>query len=199
VIRCLVTDRRRLCGEHAPIVVARRALVALVERACADGVDFVQVRERDLEARDLAALVADVVAAARGSRTRVLVNDRVDVALACGADGVHLRADSMPVPAVRRLAPPPFLVGRSIHSADEARLAVGADYVIAGTVFPTASKPDAHPVLGVAGLAAIVRETAVPVLAIGGITADRVPDVLAAGAAGYAAIGLFIDTVRTPS
>jgi thiamine-phosphate diphosphorylase len=199
VIRCVVTDRRRLCGTDAAMSVVRRALVEIVERARADGVELVQVRERDLDARDLATLVADLVAVTRGSRTRVLVNDRLDVALIGGADGVHLRADSMAIADARRIAPASFLVGRSIHSADEARVAVDADYLIAGTVFPTASKPAGHTVLGLDGLAAIVRAASVPVLGIGGITPDRVQAVLSTGAAGYAAIGLFIDTARTAS
>jgi len=124
------------------------------------------------------------------------VNDRIDVALACGADGVHLRADSVSVAAARTLAP--FLVGRSVHTVAEAIAASGADYLIAGTVFPSVSKPSAA-VLGVQGLKAIVDATTVPVLAIGGMTAERVPDVLRTGAAGIAAVGLFIDSLKPAS
>jgi thiamine-phosphate pyrophosphorylase len=122
----------------------------------------------------------------------VVVNDRIDVAIACGADGVHLRGDSIPVDAARRLAPADFLIGRSIHGVDEAACAAGADYVIAGTVFPTASKPAETRTLGIAGLRAIVRAIDRPVLAIGGIAGDRIDEVAAAGAAGFAAIGLFM-------
>ena len=200
--RCLVTDRRRLSPGARSFAAARRALVEQAERAVADGVDLIQVRERDVEAVELAALVADLVAVTRGSATRVVVNDRVDVALASGADGVHLRADSVPVAAARALLPVPWLVGRSVHTVDEARAASGADYLIAGTVFPSASKstgPASAELLGIDGLRAIARATAVPVLAIGGITSARIAEVVAAGAAGIAAIGLFIDSLKPPS
>lgn len=198
--RCLVTDRRRLCPGARSFADARRGLVEQARRAAAEGIDLIQVRERDLEAAALAALVADVVAITRGSATRVLVNDRIDVALACGADGVHLRADSVPVAEARRLLPAPRLVGRSVHSVREAVAAAGADYLIAGTVFPSASKrTGSAELLGIEGLRAIVSATAVPVLAIGGITPDRIDSVLAAGAAGIAAIGLFIDSLKTAS
>ena len=200
--RCLVTDRRRLCPGALSSADARRGLVALARRAAADGIDLIHVRERDLAAADLAALVADVVAVTRGSATRVVVNDRIDVALACGADGVHLRADSVPVAEARRLLPAPRLVGRSVHSVQEAIAASDADYLIAGTVFPSASKstgPLAAELLGIEGLRAIVNASAVPVLAIGGVTPDRIDSVLAAGAAGIAAIGLFIDSLKTAS
>jgi thiamine-phosphate pyrophosphorylase len=122
----------------------------------------------------------------------VLVNDRLDVALACGADGVHLRADSMSAAAARRLAPPPFLLGRSVHSVDEAATAGDVDYLLAGTVWATRSKPHGHPCLGLTGLEAIVRSTSVPVVAIGGVTIDRARAARAVGAAGVAAIGLFM-------
>jgi thiamine-phosphate pyrophosphorylase len=202
VTRCLVTDRRRLCPGARSFADARRGLVEQARRAAADGIDLIHVRERDLAAADLAALVADVVAVTRGSATRVVVNDRIDVALACGADGVHLRADSVPVAEARRLLPAPRLVGRSVHSVQEAIAASDADYLIAGTVFPSASKstgPLAAELLGIEGLRAIVNASAVPVLAIGGITPDRIDSVLAAGAAGIAAIGLFIDSLKTAS
>ena len=176
---CLVTDRRRA------------DVVAQARKAVDAGIDLIQIRERDLDAAPLAALVADVLAIARGSRTRVVVNDRLDVALACTADGVHLRADSMDIADARRLRSEGFIVGRSVHSAAEATAAEGADYLIAGTVFPTVSKPEANRWLGVDGLRAIVEASRVPVLAIGGVTADRVGEIGATGAAGIAAIGLF--------
>jgi len=112
---------------------------------------------------------------------------------------VHLRGDSVSVAAARRLLPPPFLVGRSVHTVQEASAASDADYLIAGTVFPSAAKPGAAELLGLDGLRAIVSASAVPVLAIGGITPDRIADVLAAGAAGIAAIGLFIDSLKPAS
>ena len=132
----------------------------------------------------------------------MVVNDRVDVALACGADGVHLRHDSVRADAVRTIAPAGFLVGRSVHSLAEAEGAGPVDYLIAGTVFPTPSKPAASPILGLDGLADVVQAVAVPVLAIGGITRERLDEVAAIGAAGAAGIGLFIewfDRLETPS
>jgi thiamine-phosphate diphosphorylase len=157
------------------------------------GVDCIQLRERDLEARDLADLATDLVRLTRGTSTRVVVNDRIDVAIAVGADGVHLRGDSVPPAAVRRITPEGFLIGRSVHDLKDAVASAGADYLIAGTVWPSRSKPDGHPLLGLDGYAAIVRETGLPVLAIGGVTFDRMAEVAAAGGAGVAAIGLFMD------
>ena len=150
------------------------------------------VTERDLSAADLAALVRAAVAAARGSSTRILVNDRLDVALACGADGVHLRADSITARDARRITPTGFLITQAVHAADEAARAADVDFVIAGTVFPTRSKPDADRWLGIDGLRAIVDAARAPVLAIGGVTADRIDEVLRTGAAGVAGIGLFL-------
>jgi thiamine-phosphate diphosphorylase len=165
-----------------------------VAHAVDAAIDVVQVRERDLEARELAALVDDALAITRGSRTRLVVNDRLDVALACGADGVHLRADSVRPEDARSIVPAGFIVGRSVHSPDEAaELGNAADYLIAGTVWPTTSKPPDWPLIGVSGLAEIVRAARVPVLAIGGVDAARVTDLKNAGAAGAAAIGLFMD------
>jgi thiamine-phosphate pyrophosphorylase len=162
-----------------------------VRQAVDAGIDLVQVRERDLTTADLADLVRDLLRLRRGTRTRIVVNDRVDVAVACGADGAHLRGDSMSADAVRRIAPPGFLVGRSVHSVDEARTAGPVDYLIAGTMFATASKA-AGVLLGADGLTSVVEAVRVPVLAIGGVSIDHVPAVAATGAAGVAAIGLFI-------
>jgi len=188
---CLVTDRRRLAGAEIPPAEACRRVVAQARAAVDAGVDLIQVRERDLASADLAALVTDLVAVAHGSATRVVVNDRLDVALACGAHGVHLRADSMAPAAARRLTPRGFLIGRSVHTPNEAKNALGADYLIAGAVFETISKPATTPWLGLDGLRSIVQAAGVPVLAIGGVTIDRLDDIASAGAAGIAAIGLF--------
>jgi thiamine-phosphate pyrophosphorylase len=172
----------------------RECLKAQVRYAIDAGIDVVQVRERDLESRALADLTCELIALIpSGATLRVVINDRLDVALAAGAAGVHLRSDSMSPSAVRSMAPPGFLIGCSVHGPSEAA-AVGADadYLIAGTVWESGSKPGGHPVLGSDGLAAVVRAARVPVLAIGGVTAERAADVAAAGAAGIAAIGLFI-------
>jgi thiamine-phosphate pyrophosphorylase len=186
VIVCLVTDRRRFANPT-------RDLLDQIRRAVDAGIDLVQVRERDLEAAPLADLVGELVTTTRGSETRVVVNDRLDVAIATGSDGVHLRHDSVAVADARRLAPGPFLVGRSVHDLVETRAAAGADYLIAGTVFETTSKPGLVSLLGTEGLRRIVAASTAPVLGIGGITLDRLDAVAATGAAGIAAIGLFAD------
>ena len=199
---CLVTDRRRLCREAVAFEAARRRLVDQATWAVTSNVDLIQVRERDLETADLARLVSDLVQVSRGSGTRVVVNDRLDVALACGADGVHLRHDSVRAETVRTIAPAGFLVGRSVNGLAEAEGAGPVDYLIAGPVFPTPSKPAAARMLGLDGLADVVQAVAVPVLAIGGITRERLDEVAATGAAGAAGIGLFIewfDRLETPS
>jgi thiamine-phosphate pyrophosphorylase len=169
--------------------------VRLVRHAAAAGVNLVQVRERGLDDRHLLALTRAIVGAVEGTSARVVVNDRVDIALAAGADGVHLRADSPPAMAVRAIVPGGFLIGRSVHSEGEAvdAAGTGVDYLILGTIFPTASKPPAGATLGLEPLARAARAIEVPILAIGGITADNVGKVAAAGAAGVAAIGLFAD------
>ena len=191
-ILCLVTDRRRLCAGCDSAEIGR-CVIAQVREAVEAGIDLVQIRERDLDPGRLAAVVSEAVAVARGSATRIVVNDRLDVAVACGAHGVHLRADSMPASAARSIAPRGFLVGRSVHEADEAaQAAPDIDYLIAGTVFATVSKPGAGPTLGDAGLADVARASAAPVLAIGGVTIERMPRVAAAGAVGVAGIGLFL-------
>jgi thiamine-phosphate pyrophosphorylase len=182
---CLVTDRRR----RPPVEQAAEAVDA--------GVDVIQVRERDLETKELADLVSHIVRIARRSPTRVVVNDRLDVAVACEAHGVHLRGDSVPPALARSLAPPGFLIGRSVHELQEAMaVAPHVDYVIAGTVFPTSSKPGRTELLGVSGLASISAAVRTPVLAIGGITVEHAGEVSAAGAAGIAAVSLFTDVER---
>jgi thiamine-phosphate pyrophosphorylase len=192
-ILCLVTDRRRLVGGDGDVHAACVRLAALSRDAVTAGIDLIQVRERDLETAQLVDVVGDLVEIARGSATRVVVNDRPDVALACGADGVHLRSDSIPPAAARAVAGPGMLIGRSVHRLDEAvehRAAV--DYLIAGPVFPTASKPGAGSLLGEGGLRQLTNAVSVPVLAIGGVTVERVARIALTGASGVAGIGLFL-------
>lgn len=188
----LVTDRKRLWpdGDEA---MREAAVLEQARHAIEAGIDVIQIREEDLAARSLARLVRAVVAAARGSATRVVVNDRLDVGLAAGAAGVHLKGTSIDAVDVRRMAPERFLVGRSVHTVDEARAAGPVDYLIAGTVWPTASKPSGHMLLGLDGLRDIVQAARVPVIAIGGITQRNAAAVSAAGASGVAAIGAFMD------
>ena len=190
-----MTDRRQVSGDSPNRQAARACLVRQARYAIEAGVDYLQVRERDLEAGELGPLVQELVALAAGTATRVIVNDRLDIALSCGAAGVHLRGDSVPAAAARRMVPPGFLVGASVHAMAEAlTVARDVDYLIAGTVWPTSSKPSAPPdtLLGVDGLARIAAAVDVPVLAIGGVTIDRLTAIAQTGAAGVAAISLFL-------
>jgi thiamine-phosphate pyrophosphorylase len=171
-------------------------LVARARSAAAAGVHLVQIRQPDRDPRALISLATRVQAAVAGSKTRVVINDRVDVALACGAHGVHLRGDSMAASRVRSIVPAGFLLGRSVHSADEAArvtAAGGLDYLMFGTVFGTSSKPGARPA-GVDGLHAACAASHLPVLAVGGVSAERAGAIADAGAAGFAAIGFFMNT-----
>lgn len=187
----LITDRRRL-APGASDELAVHCLLEQVRHAVAAELDLVQVRELDLDGRALSAIVSQALALTRGTPTRLVVNERLDVALACGADGVHLRGQSFDAARVRALAGPGFLIGRSVRTVDEARTAGPVDYLIAGTVWPTPSKPEGHPLLGPGGLRQIVEAVAVPVLAIGGIDASRVASLAGTGAAGVAAIGAWM-------
>lgn len=187
----LITDRRRY---------GTGRLVDAAAAAAHAGVDIIQIRERDLDVRALLALVREIVAAVPAP-ARVVVNERADVALAAGAAGVHLRADSIAASEVRRLANPGFVIGRSVHSEEEARRAAaegGSDYLLFGTVFAGGSKPAGHRVAGTAELATVCAAVAairpsLPVLAVGGVGERQAAAVARAGAAGLAAIAMFAD------
>ena len=186
---CMITDRRRLGTDWESALTER---VAAAARA---GVHLIQIRERDLEGRPLVRLVERCTTVVQGTPARILVNDRVDVALAAGAHGVHLRGDSIASRRVRAITPPGFLVGRSVHAREETeQLAAegGLDYFIYGAVFESRSKPD-RAAAGVGQLAAVAAATVLPVLAVGGVTVERLTEVARTGAAGFAAIGLFAD------
>ncbi len=194
-ILCLVTDRHRLLARLGRQGDPVAAVVEQTRAAGCAGIDLVQVRERGLPDRELADLVERCVEVTRGTPTRVVVNDRVDIAVATGAAGVHLRSDSIEPRAVRRVVPRGFLVGRSVHDPDEVRSLTrtgDVDYLTFGTVFATVSKPTHHRLAGLAGLRDTVKATALPVLAIGGIGEGEVSWVAQTGAAGIAAIGLFL-------
>jgi len=176
-------------------------VVASVTAAARAGVHLVQIRQHTLDGGPLLTLVRQCMHRLTGSRTRLVVNDRLDVALAAGAHGVHLRGDSMPAPRLRAVAPPGFLIGRSVHTVAEAvaaSAAGGLDYLVFGTTFPTTSKPG-RPPAGVGPLAAVCDATALPVLAVGGVTPPHFAEVARSGAAGFAAIGLFAQAGDAPS
>jgi thiamine-phosphate pyrophosphorylase len=182
-----ITDRRQ---------IKSRTLDTRIAGAIATGVDWVQIREKDLPARRLLALTEAALESVRQQgRTRVMVNDRLDVALAAQAHGVHLGTRSMPVHLVRRLAPHDFVVGVSCHSLEEALAAqaAGADNILLGPIFATPSKLPYGPPLGVSKLREVTSQVSVPVFALGGITLDRVALCRQNGAAGIAGIRIFQD------
>lgn len=169
------------------------AILRLVEAAVAAHVPLFQIREKNLTARVLYNLTARAVEIAKGSSTRILVNDRSDIARSAGADGVHLTSQSLPVSVVRQSFGSEFLIGVSTHSRDEARAAQvgGADFVVFGPVFETESKRAFGAPQGLERLQEITSELETfPVVAIGGITLDHVDNCFAGGASGVAAIRL---------
>jgi thiamine-phosphate diphosphorylase len=170
------------------------SLIAVIVAAANAGVDLVQIRERHLDDRRLLQLTRAAVTTLSATATRVLVNDRLDVALAAGAGGVHLRSDSFSAERARRIAPPGFVIGRSVHSEQEAfdaETGGGCDYLVFGTVFPSTSKPPGHPAGGLDALRRVCERVRLPVLAIGGIAPHMAGSLRRAGASGVAAIGLF--------
>ena len=171
-----------------------RDLVGGIALALDGGVDWVQLRDKAASALNLLAMARQLRGVARQHGANLAVNDRLDVALAAPADGVHLAAQSLPVAdAVALASSSQLLVGRSVHSLDEAIEAAreGADYVTFGHVFPTTTHPGLPP-RGLAQLDEIVRAVDVPVLAIGGITVENLEEVLATGCAGVAVISAIL-------
>ena len=177
-------------------------ILPLVEAAVAEKVPLFQIREKTLSARVLYELTARAAAITRGTETRLLVNDRSDIARAAGADGVHLTSQSLPADVVRKTYGPEFWIGVSTHSLDEARAARagGADFVVFGPVFETESKLVFGAPQGLNRLAEVTNELrGFPVVAIGGITLENAGACFEAGASGVAAIRLLNDAERMSS
>lgn len=194
-ITCLVTSGETTSAA-TPSSTDFRALLALVERAAAARVALVQLREKNLSARTLYELASRAALVTRGTATRLVVNDRADIARAAGCDGVQLTARSLDAAVVRRAFGPNFIIGVSTHSLAEARAARdgGADFAVFGPVFDTPSKRQYGPPLGLAALSEAARAlTPFPLVAVGGINEENAREVLRAGARGVAAIRLFAD------
>jgi thiamine-phosphate pyrophosphorylase len=189
---CLVTDRRRVQSSARTVAAELAALEGVLDAAADAGIDVIQIREPDLDAGPLAAFVSRVVGRL-ANLTRVIVNDRLDVALAAEAHGVHLRGDGPREDRLRFLVPATWLVGRSVHSASEAAEHAGADYLIFGTMFRTVSKGADAPTQTMDALRQAVAASPLPLWAIGGVTAKTAGPLVGAGARGIAAIGAFLD------
>ncbi len=209
-VLCYVTDRIGLgapSGDAEAETARLSRLLARIRLAMESGVDWVQIREKDLSGRILIELTREAVAAAASRQARVIVNDRLDVAVAAGAGGVHFGHESLPVREVAhwrareksaKTALADFLIGASCHSIEEAQEAAdnGADYIIFGPVFATPSKAKFGPPAGIERLGKVCAAIRIPVLAIGGINEANAGECFAAGAAGIAAIRMFQEPVE---
>jgi thiamine-phosphate pyrophosphorylase len=198
-----VTDRRTLSRAQAHSASSSKlpfaALLETIRNAAAGGATWIQIREKDLEGRELEQLVRLAVECTKNTGARILVNGRLDVALAAQAAGIHLGENSLPLEAVagwrRSAGRTDFMIGVSCHSLDDARAAElgGADYVFFGPIFATPSKAAFGAPQGIDRLREVCAAVKIPVLAIGGIDLRNARACLDAGAAGVAAIRLFQD------
>ena len=177
----LVTDRHQTNG---------RPLVSLLQRVLTAGAPAIQLRERDLSARELVTLAREAQAVTASRRSQLLINDRIDVALALEGIGVHLRGNSLPVSVARQLLGVQRLLGVSVHAVEEVLSAQsqGADYIVLGPIYETPSKQMFGPPLGIHTLEKACRLVRIPIIGIGGVTAARAREMRRAGAFGVAVI-----------
>jgi thiamine-phosphate pyrophosphorylase len=205
---CYVTDLQNLSADESES--ARAALLDKIEAASVAGVNWIQIREKHLSAKECGQLTLEALHRSAGSavdvasRARIIVNDRLDIALAAQAGGVHLGENSLPPQEAKQLGRAlhrqgNFLIGVSCHSLEAAKSAErGADYLFFGPVFDTPSKAVYGPPQGLHRLAEVCRSVSIPVLAIGGITLENCGACFSAGASGIAAIRLFQDSKQLP-
>jgi thiamine-phosphate pyrophosphorylase len=177
----VVTDRHQTKG---------RSLVPLLQRVVTAGTSVIQLRERDLSARELVTLARDVQAVTASSKSQLLINDRVDVALALEGVGVHLRSNSLPLSVARQMLGAQRLLGISVHAVEEAvqAEAQGADYIVLGPIYETPSKQMFGPPLGIHALEKACKLVRVPIFGIGGVTVARAREMRCVGAFGVAVI-----------
>lgn len=175
-------------------VAGGRSHLEIAKMAVLGGADIIQLRDKSRSCAALIAIGRDIARVTKNAGVTFIVNDRPDVAIACGADGVHLGQDDMRVSTARQLTPPGFIIGVSVGTTEEAREAEyeGADYVALSPVFSTTSKGDAGPGRGLELLREIRREVAIPVIAIGGVNRQNLREVLLAGADGVAVISAVV-------
>lgn len=167
---------------------------AVLSEALRGGVRAIQLRERDLPVQEFLQMAKRLRSLTAKFGAKLLINDRVDVCLAVGADGVHLRADSLPIPAVRKLLGSERLMGQSTHSLSEVIEAQrgGADFVVLGPIYDTASKQSAGKPLGPSEIRSAASGASTPILAIGGIRFERIREVIQSGAKGIAVISAIL-------
>jgi thiamine-phosphate pyrophosphorylase len=177
----VVTDRHQTNG---------RPLVPLLQRVLATGTPAIQLRERDLSVREFLTLAREVRSVTASARSQLLINDRIDVALALEGVGVHLRSNSLPVSVARELLGAQRLLGISVHTVEEGLSAQsqGADYIVLGPIYETPSKQMFGPPLGIHTLEKACRLIRIPIIGIGGVTAARAREMRCAGAFGAAVI-----------
>lgn len=187
----LVTDSSRLGGDW---MSSRNSLIETISSAAEAGIDLIQIREESLSDVELFDFVKCAVKCSEKFETRILVNDRVDIALAAGAAGVHLKESSVRPERIRSIVPEDWIVGLSVHFSNGKLNEINEDcldYVVVGNVFETDSKPGKTPI-GIGGLADAAKKYSIPVLGIGGIDLNNLSEVSRSGASGFSAIGLFL-------
>ncbi|MBI2002034.1 MAG: thiamine phosphate synthase [candidate division NC10 bacterium] len=182
---CVITD---------PKLAPGRDHVAIAKAALAGGADMIQLRDKAGDLRELLPQARAIQALCRSQGAIFIVNDRLDLALAAGADGVHVGQEDLPAEAARRLLPPGRILGVSTHTPEQAEAArlAGADYIGFGPMFPTGTKDTGYTPRGLPGLRDVRAASSLPILAIGGITLDTVEGVIAAGATAPAVISAIV-------